>query len=163
MEIRYSDEKKEDRKDKGEDRFKKSNPNVTGPTFGIFIGNMSYKTTTQTLEKAFKNYGEIAAIRIATGQDGRPRGFAHIDFVTEEARDKALEKNGKQLDGRELRVDKSENKQGGRGGNAGGKPRRGGFGGNKGNSEAKAIKSGAIPKSDENKGKVQVFESDDDE
>lgn len=60
------------------------------------------------------------------GEDGRPKGFAHVEFETHEAAKAALELNGSNLDGRDLRLDLSS---GSRGGGFGG---RGGRGGDRG-------------------------------
>jgi nucleolin len=57
----------------------------------------------------------------------RAKGFAHIEFASNEAAKKALEMNGQDLDGRNVKVDLSAPRTGGasRGG-------RGGFGGGRG-------------------------------
>jgi nucleolin len=96
----------------------------------VFIGNLSYSTTEANLRQLFENCGEISNIRIATGDDGRPRGFAHVEFDSVEAVEKAVQKSGTELDGRNIRVDFSSAKRpeyGGRGGHRGGS--RGGYGG----------------------------------
>ena len=48
-------------------------------------------------------------IRIAKTPDGKPRGFAHVDFDSKEGMENALEKNGYRLDQRDLRIDKTTN------------------------------------------------------
>jgi len=54
------------------------------------------------------------------------KGFGHVDFESAEAAQNAVAKNGCELEGRALKVDLSEAKQGGFGGG------RGGFGGSRG-------------------------------
>ncbi len=67
------------------------------------------------------------------GEDGQPKGFAHIEFETPEAAKKAVALNGQELDGRALRLDISHPSGGGRGGGRGGfGGGRGGFGGGRG-------------------------------
>lgn len=80
------------------------------------------------------------------GEDGRPRGFAHVEFETHEMAKEAMKLAGKSLDGREVRLDLSQSKKreggfgggrgggfgGGRGGSFGGGGRGGGFGGGRG-------------------------------
>lgn len=71
------------------------------------------------------------------GEDGRPRGFAHVEFETHEMAKEAMKLAGKSLDGREVRLDLSQSKKrdggfgGGRGGGFGG-GRGGSFGGGRG-------------------------------
>lgn len=59
------------------------------------------------------------------GEDGKPRGFAHVEFTSEEPVQKAIALSGQDLDGRNIRVDVA----GSKGGNRGGRSDRGGFGG----------------------------------
>jgi nucleolin len=42
----------------------------------------------------FKNCGPIKDVRIPMNEEGRPKGFAHVEFETAEAAQKALEFNG---------------------------------------------------------------------
>ena len=66
-------------------------------------------------------------------EEGRPKGFAHVEFATPEGAKKALELNGQELDGRGLRLDLSTPRTGGGGGSFGGdRGGRGGFGGGRG-------------------------------
>ena len=60
-------------------------------------------------------------MRIAKKPDGKLKGFAHVDFETKEGMEKAVEKNGNELQGRALKIDKSSsgNGKGGNGGNRG--------------------------------------------
>ena len=70
------------------------------------------------------------------GDDGRPKGFAHVEFENPESAKSALELNGQDLDGRALRLDLSSgSSRGGGSGFGGGRGRsgdRGGFRGGRG-------------------------------
>lgn len=69
------------------------------------------------------------------GEDGRPKGFAHIEFESHDAAKSALDLNGSDLDGRALRLDLSSGSRGGGSGFGGGRGRsgdRGGFRGGRG-------------------------------
>jgi len=80
----------------------------------IFVGNLSYTTTEDQLRGLFESCGAIKEIRVAIDQDGRARGFAHIDFESNDSVQKAIQKSGTEIDGRTLRVDYSSGKtQGG--------------------------------------------------
>lgn len=90
----------------------------------IFVGGISYDSTQESMEEFFGKCGKIVNVRIAMGEDGRPRGFAHIEFDNEDAVKSALELSGRDLDGRSIRVDVAGNK----GGRSGGRSDRGGYG-----------------------------------
>ncbi|KRX00657.1 hypothetical protein PPERSA_00884 [Pseudocohnilembus persalinus] len=110
-----------------------------------FIGNLSYKCTDKDLRSFFASCGNILGARIATSRDdGRSRGFGHVDFDSQETANKALAFNGQDFQGRPIKVDVAEKKQGGGG-------QRGGFGGNRGgrpglnlSNNDKAAKKGTI-------------------
>ena len=103
----------------------------------IFVGNLSFKSTESSIEEFFEDCGKIENVRIAKNQDGKMKGFCHVTFEDEESVEKALEKNGQELDGRNVKVDKALPRQeggrdrrdfrGGRGRGRGGRG-RGGFG-----------------------------------
>jgi RNA recognition motif-containing protein len=46
----------------------------------VFCGNLSFNTTTENLKTLFGEHGKVNEVRIAQDQDGRSRGFAHIEF-----------------------------------------------------------------------------------
>jgi cold-inducible RNA-binding protein len=107
----------------------------------LYIGNLSYSTTKESLEKAFKDYGTVIdAIVIQDHQTGRSRGFGFVTMENEKQAEAALQLNNTDLDGRSIRVNKAQERdsrggegggsRGGRsGGGGGGGGRSGGFGG----------------------------------
>ena len=99
------------------------NPDAEGSTT-IFIGNVGFNTTKDTLWEFFEQYGSIVDLRLALDQEGNPRGFAHCEFTTPEEAKAALDAHGQYVDGRALRIDLSASKSNSRGGGS-----RGGFGG----------------------------------
>lgn len=64
------------------------------------------------------------------GEDGRARGFCHVEFEDPAHAAEAMKLNGHEIDGRACRLDLSAPRQGGggRGGFGGGRGGRGGFG-----------------------------------
>ena len=72
----------------------------------IYVGNLSYKSTEDSIRDFFGDCGEIDNVRIATSH-GKMKGFCHVTFEDEGAADKALAKNGEELDGRNVKVDKA--------------------------------------------------------
>jgi nucleolin len=136
--------------------------NYSGEKFTAFVGNLGFKTSEINVKKFFSDCGGVIDVRIAKNEEGRSKGFCHVDFDSADAVEKAKAKAGQQLDGREIRVDASTPRQGGgqRGG-FGGRGGRGGRGGGRGgnfNPMDRAKKSGAIIS---NPNAVQTFEDDD--
>ena len=108
------------------------NTHLAGVSSTLFVGNLNFSTTEDSLNKVFGKIGGVVSCRVAKDQEGNSRGFGHIDFDTPENASKALKLAGTDVDGREIRVDLSQPKQNGgdRGGRGGG--RGGGFGGGRG-------------------------------
>jgi RNA recognition motif-containing protein len=101
-------------------------------TQNVYVGNLSYDTDEEKLRTLFGEYGQIESVRLITDRDtGRSKGFAFVEMSTEGAAQEAIDAlNGKEVDGRELRVDKAQpRREGGGGGGGGGDRRRGGGGG----------------------------------
>merc|ERR1712151_1117711 len=142
-----------------------------GEKFTAFVGNLGFKTSEASVAAFFKDCGNVLDVRIAKNpEDGRSKGYAHVDFDSNEAVQSAMGKAGQNLDGRDVRVDASTPRQGGgdRGGRGGfgGRGGRGGFGGRGGrggfggNPMDKAKKSGGIIASSQ---ATKVTFDDDDE
>ena len=81
-------------------------------TKNLYVGNLSYDTTEDTLRTLFAEYGEIDSVNLITDRyTGRSRGFAFVEMSTEKAAAEAIRGlNGKQVDEREIRVDKAKPK-----------------------------------------------------
>ena len=76
----------------------------------LYVGNLSFSTTEETLRTMFAEYGEVESVKVITDRyTGRPRGFAFVEMATEEAAQQAIGAlNGKSVDERELRVEKAK-------------------------------------------------------
>ena len=71
----------------------------------LYVGNFPFTVDESQLRSLFAPYGEISELALITDRDtGRPKGFGFITFATQQAAEKALEQNGKDLGGRALRV-----------------------------------------------------------
>ena len=81
----------------------------------LFVGNLSFRTTEIELRTMFEPFGQITRIHIAMDRDtGRSRGFAFVDMPNDEEASRAMTTlNGKELDGRALRVNEARPKEGG--------------------------------------------------
>ena len=92
----------------------------------LYVGNLSFSTSKQSVESLFAEVGEVNEVHIAVDRDsGQPRGFGFVTMGSSQAAAKAIEKlNGAILDGRPLRVNEAQERPA-RGGGGGG----GGYGG----------------------------------
>ena len=97
----------------------------------LFVGNLSFNTTEESLMAAFKEFGEVVEARLMTEREtGRSRGFAFVEMATSDGATKAIEQmNGAVIDGRSLRVNEAEERPDRGGGGGGGGRRFGGGGG----------------------------------
>jgi cold-inducible RNA-binding protein len=76
----------------------------------LYVGNLSYETTEDTLRTLFAEYGQIESVNLITDRyTGRSRGFAFVEMSTEQAAQEAMSGlNGKQVGEREIKVDKAK-------------------------------------------------------
>ena len=91
----------------------------------IFIGNLSFETTSAELEQLFAQFGTCESVSIVTDRaTGRPRGFGFIEMSSPEEAQKAIAAlDGHELGGRKLKVDEAKDRaQGGGGGGGGRRP-----------------------------------------
>ncbi|KAL1197193.1 Glycine-rich RNA-binding protein 4 [Cardamine amara subsp. amara] len=72
----------------------------------LFVGGLSWGTDDQSLKQAFSNFGEVTeATVIADRETGRSRGFGFVSFSNEDSATNAIaEMDGKELNGRNIRV-----------------------------------------------------------
>lgn len=94
----------------------------------IFVGGLSWNTNDNTLRHAFEMYGNVDEAKVIQDREtGRSRGFGFVTFSDVEGAQKAISAmDGKELDGRTIKVNAAEDKPRGGGGGGGG---GGGFGG----------------------------------
>lgn len=93
----------------------------------LYVGNLSYYTPADAVEEAFAAFGEVREVHLPTDREsGRPRGFGFVTMGSnDEAADAIAGLDGRELDGRALRVNEAQERSGGRGGFGGGG--RGGY------------------------------------
>jgi RNA recognition motif-containing protein len=94
----------------------------------LFVGGLAFSTSTERLREVFTAAGQVESAAVVTDRDtGRSRGFGFVEMATAEEADQAIAQfNGKDVDGRQLRVEKAS--AGGNRNAAGGGSSRG-FGG----------------------------------
>ena len=98
----------------------------------IFVGNLSFGTTEDTVRSMFESYGSVDRVNIVTDRDtGKARGFAFVEMNVDSEGDAAIAGlNGRDVDGRSLNVNEARPKAE-RGSGGGGY--RGGGGGSRQN------------------------------
>ena len=72
----------------------------------LYVGNLTFNTTTADLESLFGQHGEVKKAQVITDRDsGRSRGFGFVEMATSEEATAAINSlNGKDVDGRDLTV-----------------------------------------------------------
>lgn len=95
----------------------------------LYVGGLSYSTTSETLREYFAQCGTVESASVITDKfSGQSRGFGFVEMATSEEAQRAIsELNGKDLDGRKITVNVSTPRTPGSGGGRGpGGPRGGG-------------------------------------
>lgn len=89
----------------------------------LYVGNLSYSTTDDSLRDAFAEAGSVATATVITDRaTGRSKGFGFVEMASDADAEKAIALwNGKDLDGRTLVVNEARPfeprpRQGGNGG-----------------------------------------------
>jgi cold-inducible RNA-binding protein len=90
----------------------------------LYVGNLSFSTSSQELSELFGAIGAVTSSNIIEDREtGRSRGFGFVEMENKADGERAVaELNGKEVDGRELKVNeaKPQTNGGGRGGFGGG-------------------------------------------
>src|SRR5262245_60182286 len=99
----------------------------------IYVGNLPFSATDDSLREMFGQAGQVESARIITDRDtGRSKGFGFVELSTDQEASAAIKKfNGTELDGRSLTVNEarpmapreSGGGRGHRGGGGGGRQR----------------------------------------
>jgi cold-inducible RNA-binding protein len=78
----------------------------------IFVGNLSFGATQETLRSMFENYGTVERASIVTDRNtGRSRGFAFVEMTNAEEAERAIAAlNGSDLGGRAMNVNEARPK-----------------------------------------------------
>ncbi|KAI9278753.1 hypothetical protein BDA99DRAFT_15050 [Phascolomyces articulosus] len=79
--------------------------------FGVWVGNLAFKTTREQITKFFSDCGTVTRLKCPSGngKNSNNKGFAYVMFATKEEADKAVEKSEQKIDGRALLIKASDN------------------------------------------------------
>jgi RNA recognition motif-containing protein len=96
----------------------------------LYVGNLSFNTSTSELEQMFGESGTVLSANIIDDREtGRSRGFGFVEMSSSEEANAAIAAlNGKEIDGRALKVNEAKPQEN-RNGNGGGRSNYGGGGG----------------------------------
>src|SRR3982751_645521 len=95
----------------------------------LYVGNLSYGTTSSDLEQLFAQYGAVQSAEvIADRETGRSKGFGFVQMGTDQEAQAAIDAlNGQENGGRALTVSEAKPRED-RPRSGGGRPSQGGFG-----------------------------------
>ncbi|KAL2842370.1 hypothetical protein BJY01DRAFT_249141 [Aspergillus pseudoustus] len=122
-------------KERAQDRARSFGDQSSPESDTLFVGNLPFSATEDSVHEVFGSSGTVLGIRLPTHQEsGQPKGFGYVQYSSvDEARQAFNDLQGAEIDGRPVRLDFSAPRannggdRGGRGGGRGGS--RGGFGG----------------------------------
>lgn len=78
----------------------------------IFVGNLSFGATEDTVRSLFETYGSVSRVNLITDRDtGQPRGFGFVEMSNPQEADQAINYlNGQPFQGRQLNVNEARPK-----------------------------------------------------
>ncbi len=89
----------------------------------LYVGNLPFTATEDGVRTLFATHGAVEKVSLITDRDtGQPRGFGFVEMSNSDASRAMQALNGKDFNGRALKVNEAQDKGGGGGGRGG--PRR---------------------------------------
>lgn len=83
----------------------------------LYVGNLPFTATEDSVRTLFSAHGTVEKVSLINDRDtGRPRGFGFIEMSNADASRAMQQLNGKDFDGRPLKINEAQDK-----------PRNGGF------------------------------------
>ena len=102
----------------------------------LYVGNLSFQTSSDDLQQLFSQAGTVESASVVEDREtGRSRGFGFVEMASPEEGQAAIQQfDGKEFNGRNLKVNEARPREdrGGRGGGGGGRGGYGGGGGGRG-------------------------------
>jgi RNA recognition motif-containing protein len=77
----------------------------------LYVGNLPFSATEDSVRALFTTHGTVEKISLINDREtGRPRGFGFIEMSSEDASRAQQELNGKDFDGRALKISEAQDK-----------------------------------------------------
>jgi RNA recognition motif-containing protein len=75
----------------------------------IYVGNLPFSTTSESLGEMFSSFGEVHSSKVVMDRDtGRSKGFGFVEMISGDEADAAIEKlHGSDFGGRSLTVNEA--------------------------------------------------------
>ena len=91
-------------------KFKKVHQPPADGSIEIYVGNLSYDLSEDTLRKEFEAFGTVNSCRIVTNKyNGHSKGFAFVHMPNRAEADAACAAlNGKELNGRKIKCNEAQ-------------------------------------------------------
>ena len=79
----------------------------------IYIGNLNYRTTEETVRSLFEEYGEVITVKLIKDREtGRKKGFGFVEMESEDEASAAIDAlNDQELEGRNIKVNKAKERE----------------------------------------------------
>jgi RNA recognition motif-containing protein len=91
----------------------------------LYVGNLPFTATEDGVRALFAKQGTVERVSLITDREtGRPRGFGFVEMSSADASRAMQALNGTDFDGRALKVNEAQDRQGSGGGQRGGGSRR---------------------------------------
>jgi RNA recognition motif-containing protein len=75
----------------------------------IYVGNLPFSATEQDVRVLFEAHGTVESVKLINDREtGRPRGFGFVEMPEGDARSAIQATNGREMDGRALRVNEAQ-------------------------------------------------------
>ena len=87
----------------------------------LYVGNLPFTATEDAVRTLFAAHGTVEKIALINDRDtGRPRGFGFVEMSSADAARATQALNGKDFDGRSLKISEAQERERGGGGGGGG-------------------------------------------
>ena len=78
----------------------------------LYVGNLPYSASQDSLQETFSQCGTVDSVNVITDRDtGQSKGFGFVEMSSDSEAQKAIQElNGKEIDGREIKVNEAKPK-----------------------------------------------------